>query len=243
MKNSLITFILFIFILVRTNAQNLTIVYEAYTIQSQEMLEKIPAYSEYNSRYYYSLNIHKNISKFSRDSVLVISLPNINFKELWEFEEIYKDYNKDSWISHSGRYKEGYGLEKVISEMAENNKFQWQISQDKQLIAGIECIKALSPKGYTAWFAPKLPYPDGPQYGIFNLPGLVLSLETPNSKWVANQVIVKNNDNDIDIPKLTLVQSETEIKLSYKEIKALGTEKVITIDKDTPIGKRLTFKK
>ncbi len=236
-----ITFMILHFVIGEIYSQSLTIVYEAHTIQSLEMLERIPEYSEYNSKYYYSLNIHKGISKFSRDSAFIISFPNINYKEIWEFEEIYKNYNEDLWIRHSGLYKNGYALEKKLSQIAEYNDFQWQIDEDKQLIVGIECHKAVSPKGYTAWFAAKLPYPDGPQYGVFNLPGLVLSLETPNSKWVATQIIVK--DAFVEIPKLILVQGETEIKLSYNEIRALGPEKAIIIDKNSPIGKWLTFRK
>ncbi len=241
MKNLLTVFIIFHFIIYEAIGQSLSIVYEAYTIQSSEILEKVPQYSDYSSKYYYSLHIHKGISQFSRDSVLIISFPDINFKQVWEFEKIYKDYNKDSWIRHSGRYKEGHGLEKKISQIIESNNFQWKISQDKQVIAGMECNKAVSPKGYTAWFAPQLPYPDGPQYGVFNLPGLVLSLETPNSKWIAKDIIIHNKI--VEVPKLTLVQNEREINLSYDEIRSLGAEKAIIIDKNTPKGKWITFKK
>ncbi len=240
MKNLLTVFIIFHFAIYEANSQSLSIVYEACIIQTPEILEKIPELSEYNRKSYYSLNIYKSFSKFSRDSTFIISFPDIDFKEVWEFDDIYKDYNKDSWIRHSGRHKEGYGLEKKISQITESNNFQWKISQDKQVIAGIECNKAVSPKGYTAWFAPQLPYPDGPQYGVFNLPGLVLSLETPNSKWIAKDIIIHNKI--VEVPKLTLVQNERQINLSYDEMRSLGAEKAIIIDKNTPKGKWITFK-
>lgn len=241
MKNLIVAFIIFVFMNYRANSQNMTIVYEAYSFSFSEIEQKaIPAISEYDVKYYYSLTIDKGISKFSRDSMFVIALPNKGMKEVWFFDDIYKNYNQNLWIKHSGRYKEGYGLKKQVSQMAEKNNFQWKITQEKQIILGVECIKAVSPKGYTVWYAPKLPYPDGPKYGVFNLPGLVLLLETSQDRWVAKAILMSNKN--IQIPDLSLVENDGEINLSYNEIKNLGSEKAIIVDKDTPIKQWLAFK-
>jgi GLPGLI family protein len=161
--------------------------------------------------------------------------------EIWCFEDIYKNYNQDSWIKHSGRYKDGCGIEKKMSQIAESNNFQWQINQqEKRIIAGVECIKATSPKGYTAWFAPKLPYPDGPRYGVYNLPGLVLELETAQGRWAAKSIML-NNDKVV-IPDLKLAQNDQEINLSYTELNKLEHEKVIILNKNTSRGQWLKFK-
>lgn len=232
---------LFLALYLNVFGQSLTIVYEAYTFSMPENVQKaMPGLPENNIKYYYSLTIDKGTSKFSRDSVFIGSFSN-NMKEVWFFEDIYKKYNEDKWIKHSGRYKDGHALERKISSLIGSNDFQWKITQEKKNIAGIECIKATSYKGYTVWFAPKLPYPDGPRYGIYNLPGLVLSLETAYDRWVAKSIIM--NNVKIQMPKLELVQDEKIIILSFNEIKNLSAEKAIVLDKSSPNNQWLTFKK
>jgi GLPGLI family protein len=241
MKNPILVIIVFYFAIHKIHGQNLTIVYEASILSVPEIAQNaLPELSERKIKYCYSLTINKGISKFSRDSIFIESFPATKMNEIWCFEEIYKNYNQDLWIKHSGRYKEGYGLEKKITQMVENNNFQWEISQDKQVIAGVECTKAISPKGYTAWFAPKLPYPDGPRYGVFNLPGLVLLLETAQERWLAKKIIMHNKL--IQIPDIKLVNGQEGINLSYTDLKGLNDSKVIIIDKNTPKKQWLTFK-
>ena len=228
-------------ICVYVSGQSLTIVYEAYSFSAPENVQKaMPALSENSIKYYYSLTIDKGVSKFSRDSIIAASFSN-DMMEDWFFEDIYKIYNEDKWIKHSGRYKDGYAWERKISKLTEGNDFQWKISQERKNIAGIECIKATSYKGYAVWFAPKLPYPDGPRYGVYNLPGLVLSLETAFDKWIAKTIVMSNKN--IQMPKFELVQDEKNISLSFNEIKNLSTDKAIILNKNTPNNQWLTFKK
>jgi GLPGLI family protein len=223
------------------SGQSLTIVYEAYSFSAPEnVLKAMPTLSGNSVKYYYSLTIDKGVSIFSRDSLFAASFSS-EMKEVWFFEDIYKIYNEDKWIKHSGRYKDGYAWERKISKLAESNDFKWKISQERKNIAGIECVKATSYKGYTVWFAPKLPYPDGPRYGIYNLPGLVLSLETAFDKWVAKTILVHNKK--IQMPKFEFVQDEKSISLSFDEIKNLSTEKAIVLDKNAPSNRWFTFKK
>jgi len=232
---------LFLAMCVCASGQSLTIVYEAYSFSVPENVQKaIPSLPGNSVKYYYSLTIDKGVSKFSRDSLFVASFSNA-MKEVWFFEDIYKIYNEDKWIKHSGRYKEGHAWERKISKLTESNDFQWKISEERKKIAGIECVKATSYKGYTVWFAPKLPYPDGPRYGIYNLPGLVLSLETAYDKWVAKAILTHNKK--IEIPKFELAQDEKSIGLSFDEIKNLSAEKAIVLDKNTSSNQWLMFKK
>lgn len=241
MKNAILLIIGLYTLIHKVDCQNLSIVYEAYTVQNDVALKALPELSNYRVKYHYTLTIDKGRSKFSRDSVLVESFPNTDMNEIWYFENIYKNYNQDSWIKHSGRYKDGYGIEKKISQMVESNNFQWRINQlEKRVIAGVECIKATSMKGYTVWFAPKLPYPDGPRYGVYNLPGLVLELETEQDRWVAKSIVL-NNDKVV-VPNLELVKRDQEIQLSWNEINNLESEKVIILDKNTPLRRWLKFK-
>jgi GLPGLI family protein len=221
------------------HSQGLCIVYEAFSIRSTTELNAVPDLEQCKIKYYYSLTIYKGISKFSRDSLYVHSFPSVDLTEAWVTENTYKDYENGLWIKQSSAYKEGYALQKNISSMIKNNDFDWEITGEKQTILGLECIKAVSPKGFTAWYAVKLPYPDGPRYGVFNLPGLVLVLETSQDKWVARQI--STNVNPFVIPKTTASENESSIRISYNDIKSLKRNKCILVDQNTPKGKWLTF--
>jgi GLPGLI family protein len=242
MKKCIALMMILYFVVCKIKGQNLTVVYESYLTGGLQNLPQMASIiSEHNVKYFYSLTIDGGISKYSRDSIFVASFPKDGMQEIWTFEDIYKNYSKDLWIKNSGRYREGFGLEEKISKVTAKNNFQWQIYQDSQVIAGIKCIKAVSSDSYTAWFAPKLKYPDGPSPEGFNLPGLVLSFETPDFKTVATKVLMDHNK--VQIPSLKLVQDDTEINVSYDDLKSLGTKKVIVLNKDTPRQKWLTFKK
>lgn len=223
----------------------LTIVYESGTIKYDDLiLKEVPEFSEQNIRYRYSLYIDKGVSKFSRDSLYIISFPGTkDIQSYWPFKDVYKDYNKDSWISACGDYKKGYALAKSISSVAGRSKnFNWEITSEKKNIAGISCIKAISPsRNSVAYYAPELPYPDGPEDGIFSLPGLVLYYETPHETWMATEVIL--HKDSLQIPELITVFNEREITLSYDEVRKLGSENVIIADKRSPKGQWLKFKR
>ncbi len=242
MKKCIVLIIILYCFVCKIDCQNLTVVYESYMTGGLQNLPQMASIiSEHKVKYFYSLTIDGGISKFSRDSIFVASFPKDGMQEIWTFEDIYKNYSKDLWIKNSGRYKEGFGVEKKISEIVATNKFQWQIQKDSQVIAGIKCIKAVSSDSYIAWFAPKLKYPDGPSPDGFNLPGLVLSFEAPDFRTVATKVFIGHNK--VQIPLLKLVQNDMEINVSYDDLKALGSKKVIIMNKDTPKQKWLIFEK
>lgn len=242
MKKCIALMMILYFVICKIEGQNLTVVYESYMTGGLQNLPQMASIiSEHKVKYFYSLTIDGGISKFSRDSIFVASFPKDGMQEIWTFEDIYKNYSKDLWIKNSGRYKEGYGFEKKISQIVAKSIFKWQIYQDSQVIAGIKCIKAVSSDSYTVWFAPKLKYPDGPSPECFNLPGLVLSFETPDFKIVATKVLMDHNK--VQIPALKLVQNDIEINVSYDNLAALGPKKVIVMNKDTPKQKWLIFKK
>jgi GLPGLI family protein len=64
----------------------------------------------------------------------------------------------------------------VLRYTEQRPKLDWQLTGERRTIAGMECQGATCDFGgrhWTAWFAPKLPYPYGP-YKLGGLPGLIL---------------------------------------------------------------------
>ncbi|MFM9947613.1 MAG: GLPGLI family protein [Saprospiraceae bacterium] len=233
---------LILFAEIQGNAQGLTVVYEyRMTRYPDIVLQDIPSLSEQDIRNRYSLTISGSVSKFSRDSVYVASYPYNGGQSVIPFQHIYKNYNEDLWIRSSGDYKEGYAVSKKLSYISENRNYNWQITQEQKQIAGITCTKAVSKQGTaTAWFAPSLPYSDGPQEGVFNLPGLVLYLETPNEKWETVEMLL--HDTSIEIPAFNLVPlNDNKITISLDEVRALGTDRAIQINENTTKGMWFKF--
>jgi len=244
MKHLWIVLFLILFSEIQGNAQGLTVVYEyRMTRYPDIVLQDIPSLSEQDIRNRYSLTIHGSVSKFSRDSVYVASYPYNGGQSVIPFQHIYKNYNEDLWIRSSGDYKQGYAVSKKLSYLSENRNYNWQITQEQKQVAGITCIKAVSEKGTaTAWFAPSLPYPDGPQEGVFNLPGLVLYLETQNEKWETIEMLL--HDTSIEIPAFNLVPlNDNKITISLDAVRALGTNRAIQINENTTKEMWITFMK
>ncbi|WP_313027050.1 GLPGLI family protein [Soonwooa sp.] len=69
----------------------------------------------------------------------------------------------------------------------ESVKFDWKISNDKQMIGKYNTQKATTEFGgrkWTAWFSADLPFQDGP-YKFYGLPGLIVKIEddAKNYSW------------------------------------------------------------
>lgn len=223
----------------QVKGQNLiTIVYESDGFKlPADIMETLPAWnSEIKKKYRYSLTIGNGISRFSQDSVYAVSLPyGHSYGEFWSFMHIYKDYKNDLYIKSSGLYKTGYAVEKKLSTTIERRTYNWQITQDTSIIAGVACVKAVSENGkITVYYAPGLPYSDGPGEGLFGLPGVVLSFEAPHTSYIAQDVFTQ--EGIIEIPEFKTVISESTIELSIDEMKKLGPERLLIIRGDSPTG-------
>jgi GLPGLI family protein len=221
-------------------AQGFTVVYEATSVITNEMiLQDHPELSNKEVIYKYSLKIDDNKSLFSRDSLIVhVNTTSLNSEEYWPYQCIYKNYNQDKWIESSGRYTEGYAYERSLSDLIEKNHFNWEKSDLTKKVAGVECIQVVS-KNNTAWYAPTIPFPDGPAYGIFGLSGLVLQFDNGQDFWTATKIIFENTT--IIAPSTETTNNIAQIKISYDEIKALPQNKVILINSATPLHKWLKF--
>lgn len=220
-------------------AQGISIVYDAQN-KPDAMRRYMPERAGDKVNYRTSLHIANGQSKYSRDSVFVMGIASQG-TEYWHYETIYKDYNRKLWLVESGRYREGHILQKDLGTLREKDRASqsWSITAAHKLIAGIDCIKAVSEHGDVAWYAPSIPYPDGPQYGVFNLPGLVMEYETELYKWVA--VSVHFGKQEISLPEGEWSSEERNIERSYQEIMSLNRSESIVINAKTPLQTWIKF--
>ncbi len=85
-------------------------------------------------------------------------------------EEIDKDFDGKSLTVYSAIVNKSFKVEEKLPEIS------WKITGEKETIGGYTCQKAVGKVGgrsYTAWFAPDLPFRDGP-WKLGGLPGLIL---------------------------------------------------------------------
>lgn len=235
----LVVFIFSCFTVLKLYSQDLSITYEGSSKYSEEMIEAVPDLALNKNKYRYSLKLNSHESVFSRDSLLISKPYEQSRVEIWQSEQIYKNHQTDLWLKTSGAYTDGYGYQRKISEMIRSNEFQWSKTGIKKEILGFDCVEVVD-NARTAYYATKIPIPDGPQYGIFGLPGLVLEYEDESSHWMATSILY-SNDANIIIPDLECVSNESEIKMSLFDLKDLAANKAIRVDYATPVNKWIKF--
>jgi GLPGLI family protein len=232
----------FILLSFKAYTQKLVIVYEHQQINyPEEILRFAPQMADEKNISRYSLCMNNGRSLYTRDSIYLADEKPRNSRSFISYRRIYKDYNSDIWVENSSRLKARYCLKKKLNDLKNDyNYFNWHITAEKKIIAGIECVKATSINGTFVWFAPDIPYPDGPDHGIFNLPGLVMWYETSYHQWKA--VYTFFDERDLQLPECTLEENEEKIKLTELESKDLSAEECIRLNKDTPLKQWIRLK-
>ena len=102
-------------------------------------------------------------------------------------ERYYDMSNYSKKVLNSVISKDFENQELVYSELVGMNNlgykeklplFNWKIEKDNKIISGYKCIKATTRhrgRNYIAWFAPEIPFQDGP-YKFSGLPGLIIEI-------------------------------------------------------------------
>lgn len=99
--------------------------------------------------------------------------------------------SQDYWGERCNIYKE-YATGAVIMEQYFNGRphlltdssftRKWDIREERTVMMGMQCQKAVSADTITAWFAVDVPIPDGPHtYG--GLPGLIIRLDDSHEQY------------------------------------------------------------
>lgn len=94
--------------------------------------------------------------------------------------------------------------------------FNWKISNERKVILGYSCVKAITTfrgRIYEAWFAPSIPINDGP-YKFCGLPGLILDIKDTSGDYVIKCSSLRKLRNRLLIKKLDIdYQAITREKL------------------------------
>ncbi len=222
------------------HSQQLCVVYEEYTTSNIGESFR-PGGGNPNNHIIamFTLRIGNGVSWYTRDSIYLKFETPFNGFTPWTTESLYKNYNEDEWIQTFGIYMDGYAVKKKLSEEQSFRKYyDWIITAEKKEILGVDCIKAEAKNGDVAWYAPGIPYPDGPEHGAFNLPGLVLEYVMPKRKFTAKSLEFKKSE--IKIPEFKYVKSDISIFIE-EGWKSFPKSKSISLDKDTPLNQWLKF--
>jgi|GEM_PF-2618406 len=237
-------FITWIVFTLQISAQNLVVVYDSYKKVPDALLRSNPRFELLRSeltnervKYRYSLRIAPGKSLFTLDSVYVERLSRL--QSVIGYEQIYKNYGKDLWLRVSGRYKEGYGYQRKISEMLEERPYQWKRTGKEKQILGFRCVEVVSEKR-RAYYAVDIPIPDGPGKDVFGLPGLVLEYHYPSRSYVA---VALSNPEDLQIqrPEVIPVTEESKILLPLDAYRGLPPSRAIILDQNTSLRQWIKF--
>lgn len=96
----------------------------------------------------------------------------------------------------------------------DRNMFQWQIESDTREILSYTCQKAVTDfrgRHYEAWFAPDLPFNDGP-WKFAGLPGLILAVEDSAKNFSFKAIGIEKSSLPVQFPQ------KDYVKTSRKEV-------------------------
>ena len=99
----------------------------------------------------------------------------------------------------------------------DKNIFQWQIESDTCEILSYNCQKAVTDfrgRHYEAWFAPDLPFNDGP-WKFAGLPGLILAAQDSDKNFSFQAVGIENSKLPIQFSQ------KNYVKTSRKEVEKI----------------------
>jgi len=104
-------------------------------------------------------------------------------------------------------------------------KYDWKITKEKKEILGFEARKAIAEDStaiYTAWYAPKLSFPDGPA-DYWGLPGLILEAEKSSKSMVYEQTYIAESIQSFD-KKLKIIKPGRGTQIKANEIDGIWDE-------------------
>lgn len=127
--------------------------------------------------------------------------------------------SQDYWGERCSIYKE-YATGAILMEQYFNGRphlltdscftRKWDIKEERSVVLGMQCQKAVSADTITAWFAVDLPIPDGP-LTYSGLSGLILKLDDSHEQYEC--INIENTDEKVpDTPRRGVRMSMTEFR-------------------------------
>jgi len=188
-----------------------------------------------------SLHIHGDKSLFTKDSILLIDSITDN-KTMWVYSnQYYKDFENDLFVQTSGSFKQNHCYSDKLSSLYREQAKFWTYSDEKKNIINFQCKRAIA-GDQIAWYSDQINVKDGPSYGTYGLPGLILELESESGIYTAIKIIQSTSKIDFLIP-----QNQTKDQMSiYAPISSNSSSGAdgtfIKLNKNTPTNTWLKFK-
>lgn len=144
---------------------------------------------------------------------------------------IVRHYNSPAY------YKYGFSNNKDVL-VEDSALFDWQVTNEKKSILGINCQKAIGNRQgttITAWFAESIPVNAGPAF-ITGCPGLILEYTNPKARihYMANKITSTSIPSD-HFRKLYSAQILT--KVEYQKTMVGEQERMMRLEKMIKSGK------
>ena len=202
------TILVFLLLGHRLLSQGIEVVYIAGDINTPEVLKYVPELEETEIIYKLSLKINNEKSIYNKDSVLIVK-KHPTPKGGFIGQTIYKDYEQNLHIECGAKFQEGKCYSQSMDDVASKKSNKWLYNDEEKLICGIRCRKATFGDN-TAWYSMEHTLQDGPIFGVFALPGLVLEYQTRGFYY--NAIAIKPYNEAIIIPSdLQLFETESLI--------------------------------
>jgi GLPGLI family protein len=236
MKNILALFISFLAFTGFAQIKNGSIQYAAKTMfdnsaNIEAIQNELDASEKEETRITFTLNFNKEESSFFVNPILGSTPESIEeYCSLAMIKTKCYVNSKDKIFRRTGTLD---GAEYIINE---EQKADWQLTNETKTINGYLCYKATSmfhneswndtPKlNITAWYTPKIPASFGPN-GFHGLPGLILELHTYTTTLYVSKIDL-NLDKKLEINRLTkgVVLTRDDIR---KKILATSLPKIAT---------------
>lgn len=208
--------------------------------------------------YYMELQIGKRISKFSDYQRLKIdSLEDVYVKQKLDEIQVVNNLSSLGRGTSSLNIFKNYPINKItvtdrvpvsgnFKYVEDKTKQIWKMEQGSTTICGFNCQKASTTfrgRKYTAWYAPKIPYSDGP-WKFWGLPGLILKIDDDKNEYSFECVVIekpKNSESiyikDIDYYNTTRVKFNEAVKNFYNNPGPIFENKGIKVN-NKPIGNK-----
>ncbi|HOY12418.1 MAG TPA: GLPGLI family protein [Saprospiraceae bacterium] len=211
------------------HGQSIRIIYD-FVPNFEMILERAPSMAQIDEVDRYSLLITDQKAKFSLDSIMIKSYPP-KHKKFQPALELYVDFKESRWMNCSGRFKDGYCLEiKLEDQINRTITWNWQITNEKKEIVGMECTKAVWLE-HIVWFTEEIPLAISPGEKQFCLPGAVLQYENSSEKYTAIQ-IEKVNEM-VTFPNKMSTDEEDTIKKTFSEMGTGSSKNIYLISNES----------
>ena len=219
--------------------QTLVVTYRGAEKFPTEAIDFMPGLAAIDVSYYSGLQTDGKRSRRQLDS-LVIHNYGHNGNKILIRQALYLDYTTDRTYQVSAHFPLGQADIKVLSEQYQRvEEYEW--TDQTREILGIPCLLARHKiNGTEVWYAPSIPYPNGPDRFTWGFPGLVLATDRPTYSQLATKIEYRNSP--VDIPHLEQISTnKMPDLLGARDVSSLSPDEYLILNALQPKNVALTF--